>query len=141
MARPKKKTGTLQTKKRTLTNDPKKEMVKEAYETLGGAKGTIATGVKPADPDAEIIGRDDSTHVVEKLTHDEEVEKSTYIKILKKWLKPLKSDKRPDEERDLYVLLDKLEKATLEDIKEFFEIDLPVEVRAALQDRYKDISP
>lgn len=139
MAKPTQK-GTLITRNRTLTNDPAKDALREGMSALPQVgHNQVVFGAKAVNG-GEPFTKDTSRPVVERLDLGQKIEKAVYIKILTALLHPQKAANKSTPERDAEVLRSKLEKTRLEDFKKFFEVELPLEVREAIQAHYQDMS-
>jgi hypothetical protein len=114
-------------------------VIKEAFESLDGTKGEVSAGAVARS--GEVVMRDDSSQPKERLDPEQKIEKGVYIDLLKRWVTPDSLGKKSTPEQDMEVFVSKINKTPLEGLKRFFEFDLPLEVRDAIQARYRDISP
>ncbi|MBW2672501.1 MAG: hypothetical protein JRD89_03675 [Deltaproteobacteria bacterium] len=134
----KSKKQSVKTKKSALKGPA--SVIREAFNSLDGTKGEIRSGAV-ARNGGDVYTRDDRSQPRETLTPNEQIEKGVYIDLLKRWVTPDSLGKKSTAEEDMEVFVTKISRTPLEDLKGFFEFDLPLEVREAIQARYRDISP
>ncbi len=98
----------------------------------GSRLGVLQTGGedhrKPDDPP-------------EELTPFEQMEKRVYVNLLGRWITPNKLGPESTDQQDRMSFTKKIEGQTLAFLRRFFEEDVPDEVIASVQTKYKDLSP
>jgi len=126
--------------KQTRKRKPAREVVKEAFNSLEGRTNMVVNGVKSADG-GEVFMRDDTPRPDEVLSELETGKKEAYLELLLNWIIPVKAGVKTTVEQDRASFAGKMNKQRLPELKRFFEIEIPQEVKDAIQRKYKDISP
>jgi len=122
-------------------SDPKKHIPMGATIREGAKK------IKELAPGQATIGtigaavEEPSIEEPQPPTPEEEVEKTILSNILIKWVAPPKLAKKSMPDQDMKSFIRKVRAQKVEDLRRFFEIELPPEVQAAIEKRWKDISP
>lgn len=114
-------------------------VVKEAFESLNGDVGTEVAGI--VSRNGPVFTKERHTEPQPELTHDEQIEKRTLIKLLDQWVVPAQADTKPDAERDRNLFRRKLEAQPLSGLWRFFDVQIPGDIIDRIQQRYRDISP
>ena len=122
-------------------SDPKKHQsmgatMREGAKKIGElAPGQAVIGTLGPEPDVPFVQEPAPP------TPEEELEKTILCNLLIKWVSAPKLAKKSMPDQDVKSFIKKVRKQPLEDLRHFFNIELPPEVQSAIQKRWMDISP
>lgn len=121
--------------KQMLPEELKKSDLKKIFDET--KSGKISAGVV-GSPEAPLYVKDEEKPV---MTPEEEVEARVLRNLLLRWIDPPKLSEKSKPEDDKRMLSRKVQGQSLQDLRRFFDIDLPDDAVYALRRKYQDISP